>query len=256
MEKRLDRIEDSIHPSLTADVNPTPNLKEDDMPCQQPPETKSPEVVVKKKRSSFKGIDVSNVILNLDSEEEDTDGGTSKLNLNLTPSSQPKSNINPTNVGRTLRFSSSPPVQPNIMPIFTNPLPRTSLTASQPSPNNTHKFQSFGCSPAHSTPRIPFLGNKSQSPITPKVPKFSMSPRSKAPQVQKRMDATMENPLKKKQCLVPSFTPKSKSTLKGKDMATQSTPKVNPLNPCGQTYPKVRCLLHVVTIIIIDPNYY
>jgi hypothetical protein len=74
MEKRLDRIEDSIHPPLTADVNPTPNLKENDTPCQQPPETKSPEVVVKKKRvmnSSFKGSDVSDVILDLDSEEEE-----------------------------------------------------------------------------------------------------------------------------------------------------------------------------------------
>jgi hypothetical protein len=83
-----------------------------------------------------------------------------------------------------------------------------------------------------------------------------MSPRSRAPPVQKRMDATMENPLKKKQRSVPPLTPKLNSTLRGKEVATQSTPKVNPLNPCGQTHQKVRRLLHVVTIIIIDPNYY
>lgn len=67
-----------------------------------------------------------------------------------------------------------------------------------------------------------------------------MTPRSKAPQVQKRMDATMENPLKKKQRSVPPFTPMLKNTWKGKDVATQSTPKVNPLNPRGQTYQKMK----------------
>lgn len=41
MEKRLDRIEDSIRPPLTADVKPTPNIKEDDMPCQQTPSGKA-----------------------------------------------------------------------------------------------------------------------------------------------------------------------------------------------------------------------
>jgi hypothetical protein len=245
MERKMIRIEERLDSESTTVVKPTPNVDEYDMPPQQPPEKKSQEEVISNKKyvknSIFKGSDVSDVILDLESDGDDAiDACTSQLNLNLTPSSQVKT------IGRALRFSSSPPIAPKTMPTFGNPFPMKPPVAYHSPSNKTQKLQTFGFSPTFKTPKGSCLGNKSEPPSTLKLPIFNTSPPNKTPQVQKRMEPTMENPLKKKQRSVPS-TPKSKSTLKVKEGATQNTPKVTPPTTCGQTKQKVLKLLHVVT---------
>jgi len=50
MEKKMIRIEDRLDPEFTTDVKPTPNIDEYDMPSQQPPDKKSQEEVISKKK--------------------------------------------------------------------------------------------------------------------------------------------------------------------------------------------------------------
>ena len=192
---------------------------------------------------------MSDVILDLKSDGDDaTNACTSQLNLNLTPSRQTKT------IGRALRFGSSPPIAPKTMPTFGNPFLMKPPVAYHSPTNKTQKLQTFGFSPTFKTPKRLCLGNKSEPPSTPKLPNFHTTLPNKTPQVKKRMEPTMENPLKKKQRSV-SFTPKSKSTLKVKEGATQNTPKVT-LYYLWPDQTKGAQIITCCNIIIRDPKYY